>query len=204
MSHPIAVFVSGTGRHLENFVRLALAGELDARVSLVLCDRAEAGAIERAQKYGLQPVTLLPADFENSEAFSRAAFDAAREAGAETILLAGFLRLLHIPADWTGRVLNIHPSLLPAFGGKGYYGHHVHEAVLQRGCTISGCTVHYVDQEYDHGRILVQRTVPVLQVDTPEDLATRVFEEELIAFPEALRLHMQALPAAHGAEKTSG
>lgn len=203
MSHPIAVFVSGTGRHLENFVRLALAGELDARVSLVLCDRAGAGAIERAQKYGLQPVTLLPADFEDGEAFSRAAFDAARQAGAETILLAGFLRLLHIPPEWTDRVLNIHPALLPAFGGKGYYGHRVHEAVLERGCTVSGCTVHYVDQEYDHGRILVQRTVPVLQVDSPDDLAARVFEEELIAFPEALRLHMQALPAGQGAEDTT-
>ncbi|MAG62071.1 MAG: phosphoribosylglycinamide formyltransferase [Planctomycetota bacterium] len=203
MSHRIAIFVSGTGRHLENFVRLALGGELDAHVTLVLCDRAGAGAIERAQKYGLQPVTLLPADFEDGEAFSRAAFAAAAEAGAETVLLAGFLRLLHIPADWTGRVLNIHPSLLPAFGGKGYYGHHVHEAVLERGCTVSGCTVHYVDQEYDHGRILVQRTVPVLQVDTPDDLATRIFDEELIAFPEALRLHMQALRVGQGPEDTA-
>ena len=203
MSHPIAIFVSGTGRHLENFVRLALAGELDVHVTLVLCDRAGAGAIERAQKYGLQPVTLLPADFEDGEAFSRAAFAAAAEAGAETVLLAGFLRLLHIPAGWTGRVLNIHPSLLPAFGGKGYYGHHVHEAVLERGCTVSGCTVHYVDQEYDHGRILVQRTVPVLQVDTPDDLATRIFDEELIAFPEALRLHLQVLPVGQGPEDTA-
>ena len=91
MSHPIAVFVSGTGRHLENFVRLAQAGELDARVVLVLCDRAGAGAIERAQKHGLQPLILLPADFEDSLALSRAAFDAAREAGAATVLLAGFL-----------------------------------------------------------------------------------------------------------------
>lgn len=204
MSHPIAVFVSGTGRHLENFMRLSLAGELDAQVSLVLCDRAGAGAIERAQKYGLQPVTLLPADFEDGEAFSRAAFDAAREAGAETVLLAGFLRLLHIPADWTGRVLNIHPSLLPAFGGKGYYGHHVHEAVLERGCTVSGCTVHCVDQEYDHGRILVQRTVPVLPMDSPDDLAARIFEEELIAFPEALRIHFQALPTGQETEDATG
>ena len=201
MSHPIAVFVSGTGRHLENFVRLAQAGELDARVVLVLCDRAGAGAIERAQKHGLQPLILLPADFEDSLALSRGAFDAASEAGAATVLLAGFLRLLRIPTDWSERVLNIHPSLLPAFGGQGYYGHRVHEAVIERGCTVSGCTVHYVDQEYDHGRILVQRTVPVRAQDTPDDLAARIFEQELIAFPEALRLHMQSVSAGQNSKE---
>ena len=86
-------------------------------------------------------------------------------------------------------------SLLPAVGGQGYYGHRGHEAVIERGCTVSGCTVHYVDQEYDHGRILVQRTVPVRAQDTPDDLAARIFEQELIAFPEALRLHMQSVSA---------
>ncbi len=201
MSHPIAVFVSGTGRHLENFVRLAQQGALDTQVVLVLCDRHGAGAIERARKFGLRPLTLLPSEYEDTAAFSRAAFEAAQEAGAQTVLLAGFLRLLHIPTSWTNRVLNIHPSLLPAFGGKGYYGSRVHKAVLERGCTLSGCTVHYVDQEYDHGRILVQRTVPVRASDTPDDLAARVFDEELVAFPEALRLHMDSRSADTATER---
>ena len=100
--------------------------------------------------------------------------------------MAGFLRLIHIPSDFTGRVMNIHPSLLPAFGGKGYYGAHVHEAVLRSGLEQSGCTVHFVDDQYDHGPVLLQRTVPVLSNDTPEILAERVFEKECEVFQEAI------------------
>ena len=100
--------------------------------------------------------------------------------------MAGFLQLVEIPADFAGRVINIHPALLPAFGGKGFHGMHVHRAVLERGCTISGCTVHLVDNEYDHGRILLQKAVPVLRDDTADSLAARVFAAECAALPEAI------------------
>ena len=100
--------------------------------------------------------------------------------------MAGFLHLLAIPADFAGRVINIHPSLLPAFGGKGFHGEHVHRAVLERGCTVSGCTVHLVDDQYDHGRILLQATVPVLTDDTVSSLAARVFAAECDALPTAI------------------
>jgi len=102
------------------------------------------------------------------------------------VVMAGFLHLVRIPADFAGRVINIHPSLLPAFGGQGFHGMHVHRAVLARGCTVSGCTVHLVDDEYDHGRILLQKTVPVLPDDTPDSLAARVFAAECAALPEAI------------------
>ena len=101
--------------------------------------------------------------------------------------MAGFMHLVRIPADFTGRVINIHPSLLPAFGGRGFHGMNVHRAVLERGCTVSGCTVHLVDDEYDHGRVLLQRTVPVLADDSPESLAARVFAAECQTLPEAIQ-----------------
>jgi phosphoribosylglycinamide formyltransferase-1 len=102
--------------------------------------------------------------------------------------MAGFLQLIQIPDDFKQRVLNIHPALLPAFGGKGMYGHHVHEAVLRSGARVSGCTVHFADNEFDHGPVVLQRTAPVLDDDTPDTLAARVFEQECIAYPEAIRL----------------
>jgi folate-dependent phosphoribosylglycinamide formyltransferase PurN len=101
--------------------------------------------------------------------------------------MAGFLHLVKIPHDFTGRVINIHPSLLPAFGGQGFHGMNVHRAVLERGCTVSGCTVHLVDDEYDHGRVLLQQPVPVLPDDSPESLAARVFAAECQTLPEAIR-----------------
>ena len=106
-------------------------------------------------------------------------------------MLAGFLRLLVVPERWLGRVLNIHPALLPAFGGKGFYGERVHRAVLEAGERVTGCTVHYVTNEYDAGPILLQREVPVLPGDTPESLAARVFEAEQRALPDAVRLHLE-------------
>jgi len=104
------------------------------------------------------------------------------------VCLAGFLQLLTIPEDFAGRVMNIHPALIPAFCGKGFYGHRVHEAVLEAGVKVSGCTVHFADNLYDHGPVIVQRTVPVRDGDTAEVLAARVFEQECEAYPEAIRL----------------
>jgi folate-dependent phosphoribosylglycinamide formyltransferase PurN len=118
--------------------------------------------------------------------FSRTIFEICGSFRADLVVMAGFVHLVAVPSAFTGRIINIHPSLLPAFGGKGFHGMHVHRAVLDRGCTVSGCTVHLVDDEYDHGRILLQKTVPVLPDDTPESLAARVFAAECDALPEAI------------------
>jgi len=187
MTHPIAVLVSGSGRHLENFARLATEGSLDVEISLALCDRSGVGAIDRARAANL-PLTILDGQRKlDNEAFGVAAWDAIRASGARTVILAGFLRLLPIAEDYRGRILNIHPSLLPAFGGKGFYGDRVHEAVLARGCKVTGCSVHLVEEEFDTGPILLQRWCAVEPGDTPPDLAQRVFELELEAYPTALR-----------------
>jgi phosphoribosylglycinamide formyltransferase 1 len=121
--------------------------------------------------------------------FSQAVFDGLRAAEVDLVVLGGFLARLEIPADFAHRVMNIHPALIPAFCGAGMHGKHVHAAVLARGCTVSGCTVHFCDNEYDHGPIILQRCVPVEFDDTPESLAARVFEEECKAYPEAIRLY---------------
>ena len=110
------------------------------------------------------------------------------DAAVDLVCLAGFLSFWEIPDRYLGRVMNIHPALLPRFGGTGMYGHHVHEAVLAAGCKVSGCTVHLVNNEYDAGPIVVQKAVPVLEGDTPDSLAARVFEQECLAYPEAIRL----------------
>ena len=185
----LAVLVSGTGRHLENLARLVQQGELDAELGLVISNRAGVAALERAERAGLPSLVLDPERQLDHQTFSEQAFAAIEEAGCGTVVLAGFLRMLVLPDGWEGRILNIHPSLLPAFGGKGFYGDRVHRAVLERGCKVSGCTVHYVDGEYDHGPILAQKVVPVLEGDDPGSLAARVFEAELEAYPEALREH---------------
>jgi phosphoribosylglycinamide formyltransferase-1 len=132
--------------------------------------------------------------------FSRDAFVAVESWRAELVVLAGFLRQLVVPEGWLGRVMNIHPALLPKYGGKGMYGHRVHEAVLAAGEAQSGCTVHYVTNEYDAGPILLQRKVDVREGDSPDALAARVFEEEKIALPEAIRMHFAGTPNARAAQ----
>ncbi len=193
-SHRLAVLVSGTGRHLENLARLCASGELDASVVLVMADREPIRAIDRARALGIETLVIDPGRALDADAFSRRAFLGIEARRCDTVVLAGFLRRLVVPEWWVGRVLNIHPALLPAFGGKGYWGERVHRAVLERGCQFTGCTVHYVDAEYDHGPILLQRCVAVLPTDDVASLSARVFEEELAALPEALRLHWQRAP----------
>lgn len=183
----LAILVSGGGRSLENLAERTGDGRLDASIALVLSDRRAAGALERAERLGLDH-TVVPWSKEASpESFGRAVFEAVEAADCDLVVLAGFLRLLPIPKRWRGRVINIHPSLLPAFGGKGYWGHHVHEAAIARGVQFSGCTVHFVDDRYDEGPIVLQRVVEVAPEDDAESLAAKVFEEEKIALPEAIR-----------------
>ncbi len=191
----IGVLVSGNGRSLENLVEKIGARALDCEIALVVSSALGAFALERARQHGLPAVVIDPDRRQSPAEFSRDVFLALDSFRCDAAVLAGFLRLLVIPAAWEGRVLNIHPALLPAFGGKGFYGERVHKAVLARGVQFTGCTVHYVTNEYDAGPILLQRCVPVLAGDSPEGLAARVFEEERIALPEALRIHFDRRPA---------
>lgn len=188
----IAVLVSGGGRSLENLAEAIARGEVPGKLALVLSSTPKAFALERARRLGIPAVVIDPERKLSPAEFSRDAFAAIESFDCEVAVMAGFLRLLPVPARWKGRVLNIHPALLPAFGGKGFYGDRVHRAVLESGVAETGCTVHYVDDEYDRGPVLLQRRIAVLSGDTPETLAARVFEEEKIALPEALARHLAA------------
>ena len=179
----LAVLLSGAGRTLDNLLERIRAGRLAAEVMVVVSSRPDVRGVRIAESAGV-PVTVLPPAGRPLEDWSAEIFAACHD--ADLVVMAGFLHLVRIPVGFAGRVINIHPSLLPAFGGKGFHGMHVHRAVLDRGCTVSGCTVHLVDDEYDHGRILLQKTVPVLPDDAPESLAARVFAAECDALPEAI------------------
>ncbi len=181
----LAVLLSGSGRTLENLIERIDAGLLPASIGVVVASRGDVRGVRIAERAGI-PVRILPPGSQALDQWSESIFAACREVRADIVVMAGFLHLVRIPSDFAGRVINIHPSLLPAFGGKGFHGMSVHRAVLDRGCTISGCTVHLVDDEYDHGRVLVQRAVPVLPDDSPESLAARVFAAECEALPDAI------------------
>jgi len=169
-------------------VRQIEAGRLDAQIPLVIASRARCAGIERAAERRLPCDVVLRKDYASVDDFSQHIFDRCRQARVDLVVCGGFLALIRIPSDFAGRVINIHPSLIPAFSGQGFHGHHVHEAVLSRGVRVSGCTVHFVDDEYDHGPIILQQVVPVDDEDTPDTLAARVFEAECEALPEAIRL----------------
>jgi phosphoribosylglycinamide formyltransferase-1 len=177
----LAILISGGGTTLQNLIDRIADGRLAARIVGVVSSRADAYGIERATKAGL-PVVVV------EKGKPEPVWEAIRGFAPDLVCLAGWLNLLPIPDDFHRRVLNIHPALLPAFGGKGMYGRRVHEAVLAAGVRESGCTVHYADNSYDTGPILVQKTVPILPGDTPETLAARVFAAECEAYPEAIRI----------------
>jgi phosphoribosylglycinamide formyltransferase 1 len=184
----LAVLLSGSGTTLQNLLDQSAVGRLSAQVVCVVSSRADAFGLNRARNAGLPAFVVERKACASREEFGRRIFDHCRAAGAELVCMAGFLQLVPIPADFALRVLNIHPSLIPAFCGKGYHGQHVHQAVLDAGVKITGCTVHFADNEYDHGPIVLQRAVAVHDDDTAETLAARVFAEECEAYPEAIRL----------------
>ena len=185
----LAVLLSGSGRTLENFFGYIQAGELNAEVAVVGASRADAYGLERARQRGVATFVVESHAFKNNAAgFGQAIFQQLAGYDYDLLLLAGFMCLITIPPALEGRAMNIHPALIPGFCGKGYYGHYVHEAVLRYGCKVSGCTVHFVDNVYDHGPIVVQKAVPVRDDDTADSLAARVFEKECEAYPEAVRL----------------
>ena len=176
----LAVLLSGSGSTLQNLLDRCADGRLTATVVGVVSSKPDVFGVERAKRAGLSVVVAEKAGR------SETAFAAAREWGAELVVCAGWVHLLSVPPDFAGRVLNVHPSLLPKFGGKGMYGRRVHEAVLAAGETESGCTVHLVDATYDTGPVVLQRKVPVLPTDTPESLAERVQAAEREALPAGI------------------
>lgn len=183
----LAVLISGSGRTLANLIERSAAGALAATIDLVIANRSEIRGLGIARAADI-PAAIMPQGDQPVAAWSDAIFTECRDADVDLVVMAGFLHLLAIPADFANRVINIHPSLLPAFGGKGFYGQRVHQAVLDRGCTVSGCTVHYVDDEYDHGQIILQEAVTVMATDTAESLAARVFAAESETLPKAINL----------------
>lgn len=192
-SRPIKLvaLVSGSGTTLQNLIDRIAGGQLQAKIALVIGSRPGLLGLERAQKARLPATVVDRREYGSCADFSRIVFQRCAEAEADLICLAGWLCLLDVPAEFHQKTMNIHPALLPSFGGPGMYGRHVHEAVLAHGCKISGCTVHFVDGSYDTGPIIVQRACPVLEDDTPMTLAQRVFEEEKIAYPQAIELFQQ-------------
>lgn len=197
MSLRLAVFASGSGTTLQNLMDRSQEGRLDASVVVVISDQEKAKALDRARAVNV-PAHYFPYRPKDVANYSHEAFDICRQAKADLVVLAGFLKLIHIPQDFVGHVINVHPSLIPAFCGKGCYGHHVHEAAIERGVKVSGCTVHYCDNEYDHGPIILQRVVDVTSEDDADSLAAKVQAAEREALPEAIQLISQGRVTLHG------
>lgn len=182
----IAVLISGSGKTLRNLIDKIAGNELDAELRLIVANTFSAPGLQYGEKGNIPMAVIDRGEFPSKVAFSEAIFERCRQAAVDTVVLAGFLKRIIVPDDFTHRVVNSHPSLMPSFCGKGFFGHHIHEAVLQQGVKLSGCTVHFVDNQYDHGPIILQRTVPVLNNDTPAALGARTLEAECRAYPEAL------------------
>jgi phosphoribosylglycinamide formyltransferase-1 len=185
---PLVVLISGGGTTLKNLIDKIAARELDAQIRLVISSSAKAGGLEFGRAAGIPTEVITLHGAGGPQAFSQAIFDRCRAVATELVVMAGFLKHTAIPGDFVDRVVNIHPSLIPKFCGHGFYGLKVHEAVLAAGEAESGCTVHFVDDQFDHGPIILQRRVPVLKDDTPDALQRRVFAAECEAYPEALRM----------------
>jgi len=184
----IAVLLSGSGTTLQNILDRAAKDLLDVEVVCVVASRADAFGLERAKRAGIHAVAIPRKDFDSADAFGDAVWTEIRRHEPGLVVLAGFMSLLPIPADFKNRIMNVHPALIPAFSGKGMYGHHVHEAVIEYGAKLSGVTVHFVDGEYDRGPVILQASVPVLEDDTPDTLAERVQAEERELYPKAIQL----------------
>ncbi len=183
----LGILISGGGRTMLNLAERIADGSLNAEIPLVIASSGDCAGSGRAEQTGLHSEVVARRDFDSTEQFSAALFDRLREHRVDLVILAGFLCLVEIPDDFEHRVLNIHPSLIPAFCGQGFYGSRVHEAAIRRGVRVSGCTVHFADNEYDHGPVVVQRAVNIPDGTTPDELAALVFEQEQIAYPEAIQ-----------------
>jgi phosphoribosylglycinamide formyltransferase-1 len=186
----IAVLASGRGTNLQAIIDATESGYIPGRVIVVISDKRDAYALERARKHGIEALFLDPSSCSSRDEYDKLLGDEIERRGADLICLAGFMRILSpsFISRFRNRIMNIHPALLPSFGGVGMYGERVHKAVLDYGVKITGCTVHFVTEDVDGGPIIIQEAVPVLDDDTPETLAKRVLEHEHRIYPEAIKL----------------
>ena len=186
----LGVFASGRGSNFEAILEAIREGRLDAEARLLLSNEQDAGALSVAKNYGVPTAIVSKTDFTSRELFVETMLSTLKDHGVGFIALAGYMKKIppEVILTYRNRIVNIHPALLPSFGGKGLYGYYVHEAVLARGCKITGVTVHIVDEVYDHGPIVAQRCVPVEEGDTPESLAARVLKVEHQIYAETLQL----------------
>ena len=192
-SKRLAVFASGRGSNFQAILEKTLTGFIPALISLLITDNPEAGAIKIAQKNNIFWRIINPKDFADRKAFNDKILTELIQANIDFIILAGYLKLVgkQIVDRYSNKIMNIHPALLPSFGGKGMYGHHVHQAVYDRGVKVSGVTVHLVNNEYDDGPIVLQRCVPIEKVKTPEEIASSVLRVEHEIFPQAVKLMVE-------------
>jgi phosphoribosylglycinamide formyltransferase 1 len=199
---PIAVLISGAGTTLRNLVERVRAGTLPVEIRLVISSNPKARGLEYAAQAKIRTLVVERKKSVTAEAFSQAIFGPCRDAKVQYVVMGGFLKHVLIPTDFENRVVNIHPGLIPAFCGHGMYGLAVHQAVLQYGAKLTGCTVHFVDNEYDHGPIILQRPVVVHDDDTAQSLQARVFTAECDALPDALTLLATSKVAVAGRRVT--
>lgn len=190
MSVRIAVLCSGGGTNLQALIDAQEAGHIDGEIVLVISNASKAYALERARRHGIETRFVSKKQAGSDAAFNDAILAELRRVGAELVVLAGYLPIVgaQVVRAYEHRIINIHPALIPAFCGPGMYGHHVHEAVLAYGAKISGATTHFVDEQVDHGGVIMQASVPVLEGDTPDTLAARVLTVEHRILPESVRL----------------
>lgn len=186
----LAIFASGSGSNFQAIVEATESGVLDCRIAVCVSNKSNAGVLDRARRHHIPTLVLNPSDFAEETDYVSSLLARLEEHDVDFIALAGYMRMIPVAVvqRYAGRMLNIHPALLPAYGGKGMYGIRVHQAVLADGAATSGATVHLVDDEYDTGPIVLQETVPVFPSDTPEQLAARVLKVEHRVYPAALSL----------------
>jgi phosphoribosylglycinamide formyltransferase-1 len=184
----VVVLISGGGTTLKNLIDKHQAGEVDLDFRLVISSNPKAGGLAHASNADIPTEVIRRKDFESPEQHSAAIFSRCEQVGADYVVMGGYLQHVLIPSAFENRVLNTHPALIPSFCGKGFYGLRVHQAVLDYGAKLSGCTIHFVDNQYDHGPIILQKCVDVQSDDTAETLAARVFQAECDAYPNVLSM----------------
>ncbi len=188
MPMQLAVLISGGGSTLQNLIEHIHAGKLEAEIACVISSKRTAGGLERAEQHGIPGHALPLKDYAGDLAtYNRDLWNAIRRYRPGLVVLAGWMSMLEIPGEYVNRIINIHPALIPSFSGKGMYGLHVHRAVLDYGVKITGVTIHLVDDQYDHGPIVMQEPVAVLDNDTPESLMERVQVKEREMYPQAIQ-----------------
>lgn len=191
----LVVFASGSGTNFQSLIDAIEEGKLSAKINGLITDKPDIGSIERAKDNGIPYKVIAPSSFNNESEFAKALIDQLKTWNTDLIVLAGYLKMIpyQVIDKFENRILNIHPSLLPKYGGKGFYGLNVHRAVIENKEPVSGCTVHLVNEEFDKGPILAQTEVPILPDDTPEKLAARILKQEHKLLPATVEEYLKRL-----------